>query len=128
MLLNIGVEFHDGFQGPEDHRWSPLSGRVGRASWPEMGGSRNGDIPNWMVYNGNNIYMMEKPIKNVFLNGTSHKQMDDLGILVDLSIMLLKKTYNWRTSYCTHWSSATPDFSTMESTCQKDFRLCFWGP
>ena len=64
MLLNIGVEFHDGFQGPEDHRWSPLSGRVGRASWPEMGGSRNGDIPNWMVYNG----------KKHLYDGKTHKK------------------------------------------------------
>jgi len=64
-----------------------LVGQVGQ-KWgvPEMGIYQIG----WFIME-KNIYMMEKPIKNVFLNGTSHKQMDDSGILVDLSIMLLKK-------------------------------------
>ena len=52
MLLNMGVEFHDGFQGPEDHKifcpsWSGKLAKI-------FGGSRGGDTPKWMVYNGKN--------------------------------------------------------------------------
>ena len=100
MLLNMGLEFHDGFQGPEDHHFflPELVGEVG----PHFGLFQTWGYPNsWMVYHGKKtIFMMEKPMKHGFFDGTSHIKMDDLGILVDLSIMLLKKTtYNWRTSF-----------------------------